>query len=166
MNMRFGARLSVAGVALALLAVACTSTGTLGTPGAGGTTGPTGTGGTSSCASGQTTCGTACVNTATDPTNCGACGIPCSTGQICQNSQCQCQAGLLDCNGACVASDASHCGSCTTVCPATQLCSNGACAHGLRGAQIVCGTACVNAGDRQLELRQLRSRVRRDASSA
>ena len=148
MLMKTAIRLSLVASSLTLLIAACSSpgggtlTGTAGSsgPGNGGTTGA---GGSIACGAGQMVCGTSCVNTTSDPNNCGGCFIPCSTGQICQNSQCGCQAGLLDCNGACVPSDASHCGSCTTVCGANQVCSNNACSSDC-GAQTLCGTACVD----------------------
>ena len=117
------ARVWVLGLGLVFLAGACkgTSGGTTGTGG-----GP-GTGG-SSCTGTQTACGTDCVDTSSDPTNCGGCGIPCSsTGQVCQNGSCQCQSGLLLCNGSCVASDVTHCGSCSLTCQTGQVCSNGTC---------------------------------------
>jgi glucosylceramidase len=54
-------------------------------------------------------CGQQCINVLEDPMNCGGCGIPCSTGQICQGGACQCTSGVV-CNGACVPPDANPCG--------------------------------------------------------
>jgi len=62
------------------------------------------------CATEQIACGLACVNAATDPANCGACGLPCPTGQSCEGGACRCPSGLVDCNGSCVAMDANACG--------------------------------------------------------
>jgi glucosylceramidase len=59
-------------------------------------------------------CGEQCVAVLTDPTSCGGCGIPCSTGQICQGGACQCVSGML-CNGACVPPDANPCGTTASV---------------------------------------------------
>ena len=72
---------------------------------------PTGTGGSGvpTCSGGQFTCGSQCVNAASDPQNCGVCGKTCGAGQTCQAGACACKAGALVCNGACVSSDSSHC---------------------------------------------------------
>ena len=133
------ARVALAPLGLALLFAACAG------PSSGmptGVAGTTGTAETISCSTGQTVCGQECVDTEADAKNCGDCGIPCSTGQICQNGTCACQSGML-CNGACVSSDANHCGNCTTSCPANQVCSDDACSASCAGGQTLCGTACV-----------------------
>jgi glucosylceramidase len=114
------------GLALFMMVAACSGSTLGGTPGTGGANATAGTSG-NVCAPGQTLCGTACVDVSADGANCGGCGIPCATAQICQAGQCQCMAGLLDCNGSCVASDPSHCGSCTNACTPTQVCSDGVC---------------------------------------
>lgn len=59
-------------------------------------------------------CGQECVAVLTDPTSCGGCGIPCSTGQICQGGVCQCVSGML-CNGACVPPDNTTCGTTASI---------------------------------------------------
>jgi hypothetical protein len=40
------------------------------------------------CAAGDTRCGVGCVNTATDPNNCGACDSRCQVGQTCTAGAC------------------------------------------------------------------------------
>lgn len=64
---------------------------------------------TSQCPSGQTCqtgacqacsgtiCDGACVDTTTDPANCGVCGKVCSGGQTCSNKQCACPTGQALC---------------------------------------------------------------------
>ena len=131
------ARVWVFGLGLALLGAACAKGGATG-PGTGGIGG-------NSCPDGQTACGTDCIDVTTDPMNCGGCEIPClGTGQVCQSGSCQCQTGLMSCNGACVASDATHCGSCTTTCQTGQVCSNDACSASCSGGQTLCGSSCVD----------------------
>jgi glucosylceramidase len=116
------------GVALAVGIAGCAGSVSSGMTGTSGTTGSTGTAGSGLfCAGGQTLCGSDCADTTADKDNCGGCGIPCSTGQICQAGQCQCQDGLMDCNGSCVVSNGDHCGSCANACSATEVCSNGNC---------------------------------------
>ena len=36
----------------------------------------------------QTLCGADCVDTSSDPNNCGACGVACNTDETCSNGQC------------------------------------------------------------------------------
>ena len=77
-----------------------------------------------------------CVNTLSDPKNCGTCGKTCESGQICNNGQCTCPSeGQMFCGKAdnghwlgCidVQSDPMNCGSCNYQCPVDQPC----CCHG------------------------------------
>ncbi|HXU05878.1 MAG TPA: DUF1592 domain-containing protein [Polyangia bacterium] len=55
------------------------------------------------------------------------CATPCGVGQVCQAGQCVCSAGLLACDGTCVASNSAHCGSCTVTCTGTDVCNAGTC---------------------------------------
>lgn len=66
------------------------SAGVGGGSGGGGLGGGAGGGGeVTTCATGLTACGNACVNTASDFGNCGLCGRVCQAGQYCAGSQCQ-----------------------------------------------------------------------------
>src|SRR5215471_11366440 len=90
------ARASTVALGVALLAAACTKR-----PAGGAGNGPI-------CSPDQMACGQECVDVVTEPTNCGGCGIPCSTDQTCQGGVCQCLAGTL-CNGTCLPPDAGTC---------------------------------------------------------
>jgi len=66
--------------------------------------------GAPSCAPGQEMCGAQCVNTNSDPNNCGACGNSCN--------------GFSCCNGQCTdtSADQNNCGACGAVCAPSQQC--------------------------------------------
>jgi glucosylceramidase len=136
------ARVRVLALGVAFLALACSkglggATGTGGSPGAGGSN-------VTTCPGTLMTCGTDCIDTSSDPMNCGGCGIPCSSTQVCQGGACQCQSGLMLCNGSCVASDATHCGSCSMTCQGGQVCSNGTCTTSCDTDLTLCGSGCVD----------------------
>ncbi len=90
---------------------------------------------TADCRPTETSCGGACVSTASDPRNCGACGNACGAEEVCSLGMCTasgCGAALTACDGACVDTntDARHCGSCGTACASDQTCRMGACEGG------------------------------------
>jgi len=62
------------------------------------------------CVEDRTACGQVCLDVASDPLNCGGCGIPCSAEQSCQGGACVCGSGLVDCNGSCEVAGMSDCG--------------------------------------------------------
>jgi hypothetical protein len=71
----------------------------------------------------QQVCSNMCVDTASDPSNCGGCGNKCPSGATCSAGQCDCPKGQQRCGkgGACVdtATDVDNCGACGKVCPRT-----------------------------------------------
>jgi hypothetical protein len=87
------------------------------------------------CAPPNVLCGGACVNPASDPTNCGACGNFCPAGNQCVNGLCQmgaCVAPNILCGTNCVnlQNDPLNCGLCGQLCSGTQACINGVCNGG------------------------------------
>lgn len=91
-------------------------------------------------------CGNACVDTQTNPANCGACGNACATGATCVAGNCQCPASTPDvCNGVCVnlQTDTSDCGACGTVCATGASCASGTC-ECPASTPNVCNGACVD----------------------
>lgn len=58
--------------------------------------------------------------TATDPKNCGACGITCKEGELCWRGACGCPNGYTQCGTECLKldSDIDNCGSCGSLCRA------------------------------------------------
>lgn len=93
-----------------------------------------------------TKCGTKCVNTKTDTSNCGGCNEQCDKvdyGQpVCNNGQCsiKCNSGYHECDGACVSNTSpqscgTQCDPCPTPTNATATCENSK-----------CGFKCKNSG--------------------
>ena len=71
--------------------------------------------------------------------NCGACGVNCTSGQMCSEGRCvnPCATGRIYCIGnldlaiSCVdpMRNAAHCGGCGVACPAGMVCEGGRCAR-------------------------------------
>ncbi len=51
---------------------------------------------TTVCPADLTVCGLECKDVLSDPANCGGCGIPCSTGEVCQAGVCACESCVPD----------------------------------------------------------------------
>ena len=97
-------------------------------------------------------CDGGCVNTLTDPRNCGGCGMVCPAAPAnaaitCTMGRCntpmQCLPGFADCDGLAgngcevnIGTNPDHCGMCRRVCPSAPN-ANAACLEGN------CGLACV-----------------------
>jgi hypothetical protein len=105
---------------------------------------------TSSCPTGQTSCGGACVDVSSDPTNCGTCGSTCGTGLVCSNGTCALSCGdsgaLTQCGAGCydTQTDSNNCGTCGNACTVGQSCVAGVCKQGCGSGSTLCGSQCVD----------------------
>jgi hypothetical protein len=101
-----------------------------------------------SCVGGSTKCGTLCVDLQTDPANCGMCGNPCASGELCSAGQCAlvCGSGTTQCGNVCVDTqvDPSNCGMCGTACLGGEVCGAGQCALVCPNGTTKCGNSCVD----------------------
>ncbi|MBL9038351.1 MAG: hypothetical protein JNG84_07555 [Archangium sp.] len=99
------------------------------------------------CKPGTSRCGNGCVDAVRDRRNCGACGVACATGQVCEAGACVCQEASTSCNGTCVvvAYDTANCGACGAACAAGQVCEAGQCgAACTAGTSVRCGDSCID----------------------
>lgn len=104
------------------------------------------------CTGDETWCGTSCVDTSNDDTNCGTCDNRCDIGgdQFCAAGECVCPDGLSDCDGDCVNLQVEefHCGACGNDCSEMR----GACIEGdcvCDGGDIMCDGQCVPSDEDQ-----------------
>jgi len=54
------------------------------------------------CVEGQARCGEACVDLSSSSSHCGACGVACSSTEVCVEGACHCRSGAMLCEGQCV----------------------------------------------------------------
>jgi hypothetical protein len=86
-------------------------------------------------------CNGVCVDTDSDPNNCGACGSICTNLDCLGGRECGCSQDFTACASGCVnlASDTANCGACGTACGQYQDCQGGNCVD--TGG---CGTGCAD----------------------
>ena len=93
-------------------------------------------------------CTSGCSDLDTDNANCGACDVPCPSGNRCIGGSCwlSCQAGLSNCGGVCVnrTNDNANCGSCGGSCATGEKCSGSSCSLSCQVGLTVCSGVCVN----------------------
>jgi Stigma-specific protein, Stig1 len=123
--------------------------------------GTTGCNGGPLCGPTKSCCAAGCVDTQTDPNDCGRCGGVCAAGATCVAGTCvvpptcnggpACGTAQACCANGCTdtKTDPQHCGSCTNACPAGAKCASGACAVTCNGqtcqpGESCCGIACVD----------------------
>jgi hypothetical protein len=105
------------------------------------------------CPASQISCNGTCVDTESDPGNCGGCGTTCDPAKVCSRGQCNdlCTSAQTACplmgGGAeggpgvlCVSTqtDNTNCGSCGKACPAEQTCVGGSCKSLCSAGQTGC----------------------------
>ena len=96
------------------------------------------------CTAAEVSCSGSCINVATDPRNCGACGAACAAGQSCSAGACACPSPAIACGGLCVtpSTDALNCGGCGKPCGTGELCEAGACV--CQAGRELCSARCVD----------------------
>ena len=97
------------------------------------------------CSAPTESCGGACVDTLSDPDNCGECGRACAASEVCDAGECaaSCSGGRSECTRSCVdlQTDALHCGDCTEQCEPGGSCVAADCIDS-------CNDSCVR--DREI----------------
>lgn len=99
----------------------------------------------------KTLCDDACVDLASDLSNCGSCGEVCTdptNGDPLCNGACsiECDTGYTPCGMECsnLLVDGDHCGACGTACVTNEVCANGTCVLACPSGQARCGNVCVD----------------------
>ncbi len=106
--------------------------------------------GSCSCdtAQGYEECQGACVDTYSDPQNCGNCGVTCSDQEVCAAGHCEadCAVGQTECSGLCVDTDTNfdHCGDCGQPCSDGEFCEGGTCQSPCSSGEELCNGDCIN----------------------
>ncbi|MEM1414757.1 MAG: MXAN_6577-like cysteine-rich protein, partial [Myxococcota bacterium] len=98
------------------------------------------------CPTGFESCDGLCTNTNANRLNCGACGVSCGAGEICNAGVCEtsCPDGQEACDGSCVISlsDVANCGGCGNACADGEVCMAGSCSAQCAIGFANCGGSC------------------------
>ncbi len=98
--------------------------------------------GAKTCSTGESLCGTSCVDFTSDPSNCGACGTACKATEVCNAGACAlfCSGKSTQCGASCVDVNVSptNCGKCGTSCNPGEVCNAGTCSAQCPGNQKLC----------------------------
>ncbi|HKA88318.1 MAG TPA: hypothetical protein VKE22_11675 [Haliangiales bacterium] len=101
----------------------------------------------SPCPPYQSFCGGRCIDTVTDPMNCGRCDNACTGSQVCSGGACtaSCLPGLSPCGNRCVnlGTDNQNCGTCGHPCGPGEGCAGGSC---VPAVILPPPAACQNGG--------------------
>lgn len=104
------------------------------------------------CPAGLAYCAGLCVDTASDPQNCGTCGNSCGPGGTCVATGCLCATGATLCGARCadVTRDHESCGACGHACAANERCVMSACVvsplyHGWTSPLAGCSTTTYDS---------------------
>jgi hypothetical protein len=112
---------------------------------------------TSGCGYQLTMCNGFCVDTSSNPSNCGKCGVSCETG-VCGSGQCAlpatppCPKGQTQCTSTSgdtctdLSNDPDNCGTCGIECASPGTCVDAGCTAGEKceAPKVKCDAACVN----------------------
>jgi hypothetical protein len=101
------------------------------------------------CEQGEAWCKGRCVETASDPANCGGCGAACGAFEVCFRGVCkiECAEGETKCGGgdlgaeycADLLTDPANCGRCTASCGGAGYCVHGVCRAQCTDGMTDCG---------------------------
>ncbi|MFL5321649.1 MAG: DVUA0089 family protein [Myxococcaceae bacterium] len=97
----------------------------------------TGTDGGGNCPTGRTSCNGVCVDTSSDPTNCGTCGFGCGQGTVCYSGLClsSCGNGQLQTDEQCDDGNRQNGDGCSSNCQKES-------GYSCSGTPSVCTTRC------------------------
>ena len=91
-----------------------------------------------------------CVDTKSDPRNCGSCGKACQANEVCMAGSCaaSCGMGTMKCGMSCVntMTDPTNCGGCGTLCTGGQTCSGGKCGLSCQPGLTKCNIPASDGG--------------------